>query len=150
MNELGRPSVTVLDDKRPEGPLILIAEDQAMTRLMTKGILKQAGFNNIMMASDGAEAVRILHEHKFDLVICDWNMPNALGIDILRAMRRGEKNKTAPFIMLTSETGAVHVTQALDAGVSDYITKPFTSEVLVAKVVGALKKNKNAPAAADK
>ncbi|HQH28948.1 MAG TPA: response regulator [Oligoflexia bacterium] len=142
MDAQSRPTVTRLDDQRPEGPLILVAEDQAATRLMIKGILKQFGLSNVMMTSEGGETTRLLQTEKFDLIICDWHMPNVLGIDILRVVRRSEINGGAPFIMVTSETNAASVAAALDSGVTDYITKPFTAEILISKVQRALKAGK--------
>ncbi|NLF25429.1 MAG: response regulator [Deltaproteobacteria bacterium] len=113
---------------------ILVVDDYAMTRSMVQSILKSAGFRNITQADDGATAVRRLREQKFDLVICDWRMPKMSGVDFLKYVRSLDSHKHVPFLMLTAEVTHSAVKEAVEAGVTDYIAKPFTADVLLQKV----------------
>lgn len=123
---------------------ILVVDDQAMTRTMLKGTLKNLGYDQVISAEDGADALDRLSRDPFDLIICDWNMPVIKGIDVLRRVRADERTKKIPFIMLTAEANIECVKAAVAAGVTDYIAKPFTSEVLAKKVHHVLKNARGA------
>ena len=119
---------------------ILVVDDHALTRAMVQSILKSAGFGEIIHADNGEMAIKRISEQHIDLVVCDWNMPNVSGIDVLRFIRKNEAYKTIPFIMLTAEAYRRNVKEALEAGVTDYVVKPFTPDVLLEKVEGVVKK----------
>ncbi len=113
---------------------ILIVDDFSTMRRIEKNILKHLGFNEIDEAGDGAEALQKLKSKKYDFVISDWNMPNMEGIELLRAVRADEDLKTLPFLMVTAEAEKASVLLAIKEGVSNYVVKPFTEEVIKAKI----------------
>ena len=113
---------------------VLVVDDFATMRRIVKGVLKQLGFNNIIEAEDGDQALKQLHKEKVGLIVSDWNMPNMTGLDLLKAVRADEKLKDTPFLMVTAEGQKENVVQAVQAGVSNYIVKPFTPETFSAKL----------------
>jgi two-component system, chemotaxis family, chemotaxis protein CheY len=119
---------------------ILVVDDFSTMRRILKSCLQQLGFTNITEADDGANALTKLHSKEFKLIISDWNMPNMMGIDLLKAVRADEKYKTVPFVMVTAEGLKENVVAALQAGASNYVVKPFTADVLGQKL-GAVFKN---------
>ena len=119
---------------------ILVVDDFATMRKVIKNLLKQVGYENIVEAEDGVLALRVLKSQKIDLVISDWNMPNMTGLELLKAVRGDEDLKTTPFLMVTAEALQDNVIAAVKAGVSNYIVKPFTAEVLNEKIIKILEK----------
>jgi two-component system chemotaxis response regulator CheY len=113
---------------------ILVVDDFSTMRRIVKNCLSQLGFKNITEAEDGQIALNKLLEGNFELVISDWNMPNMMGIDLLRAVRANEKLKSLPFLMVTAEAQKENVIEAAKAGVSNYIVKPFTADALQTKL----------------
>jgi two-component system chemotaxis response regulator CheY len=123
-------SLDAVDKKIP----ILIVDDFSTMRRIVKTCLRQLGFENIAEAEDGQVALSKLQCSEFKLVISDWNMPNMMGIDLLKAVRADEKLKALPFLMVTAEAQKENVLEAAKAGVSNYIVKPFTADQLQAKL----------------
>ena len=119
---------------------ILIADDYALTRDLVRSILKQLGFLNVVTAEDGRKALDKIRNEQIDFVICDWNMPEMSGFEVLRAVRADANIKNIPFLMLTAEAYKENVEAALKAGVSDYIVKPFSAQVLTDKLEGLMRK----------
>lgn len=119
---------------------ILIVDDHALTRTMVKAILRGIGFEHVVQAESGANAVQVVMSEPVDLVICDWNMPDGNGIEVLRTLRADTRFKKLPFLMLTAEAYRENVTAAMEAGVTDYVIKPFTSDVLIDKLETTLRK----------
>lgn len=113
---------------------ILVVDDFATMRRIVKTCLKQIGFNNITEAEDGQVALQRLNENEFQLIISDWNMPNMMGIDLLKAVRADNRLKTIPFLMVTAEAQKENILEAAKAGVSNYIIKPFTPDTLQQKL----------------
>lgn len=113
---------------------ILIADDHTLTRDMIRSILRQLGFQNLLTVDDGKKAFEELQRARYDLVISDWNMPTCSGIELLRAMRADKAFREIPFLMLTAEAYRENVVEAVKAGASDYISKPFTAQTLSEKV----------------
>ena len=113
---------------------ILIVDDFESMRRIVKGTLKSIGFSNFIEAEDGVIALKKLEKEKVDLIISDWIMPNMDGLDFLKAVKGNEKLKKIPFIMVTAEGQKGNVLEAINAGVNNYIVKPFTSETLQAKL----------------
>jgi two-component system chemotaxis response regulator CheY len=113
---------------------ILIVDDFATMRKVIRNLLKQGGFENIVEAEDGVAALKILQSQKVDFVISDWNMPNMSGLELLKAVRGSDDLKELPFLMVTAEALKDNVVAAVKAGVSNYIVKPFTAEVLTEKI----------------
>ena len=119
---------------------ILVVDDFATMRKVIRNLLKQVGYENIVEAEDGVLALRVLKSQKIDFVISDWNMPNMTGLELLKAVRADEDLKTTPFLMVTAEALQDNVIAAVKAGVSNYIVKPFTAEVLNDKITKILEK----------
>ncbi len=120
---------------------ILIVDDFATMRKVIRNLLKQVGYENIVEAEDGAIALRTLKAQKVDFVISDWNMPNMSVLELLKAVRADEELNSTPFLMVTAEALQENVIAAVKAGVSNYIVKPFTAEVLnskIEKILGSL------------
>ena len=113
---------------------VLIVDDFATMRRIMKNVLRQIGFANITEAEDGKAALRELKKDTFDLILCDWNMPEMQGIDLLRAVRQDEVYKGIPFVMVTAEAQKENILEAVKAGVSSYVVKPFTAETINEKL----------------
>ena len=114
---------------------VLIVDDYKTMLRIIRNLLKQIEFNNVEEASDGADALAKLRTGNFGLVISDWNMAPMTGLDLLRSVRGEEKLKRIPFIMVTAESKTENVIAAKQAGVSNYIVKPFNADTLRAKIV---------------
>ena len=118
---------------------VLVVDDFASMRRIVKNVLKQMGFTKIIEADDGSVALQVLKKEEIGLVLCDWNMPRMTGIDLLKAVKSDEDLKDIPFLMVTAEGQKDNVVEAVQAGVSNYIMKPFTAEAMeerVKKVLG--------------
>ena len=113
---------------------ILVVDDMTTMRRIVKNILKQLGFANIEEAENGQEALQKLRAEPFGFVVSDWNMPVMTGIDMLRAIRADEKLKVIPVLMVTAEAQQANLVEAIQAGVSNYIVKPFTAETMQEKL----------------
>lgn len=117
----------------------LIVDDFATMRRIIRNLLRQLGYSSIDEAEDGAVALRKLESQEFDFIICDWNMPNMTGIELLREVRSNDALKELPFLMVTAEAIKENIIEAVKAGVSNYIVKPFTADVLQSKIEAILK-----------
>ena len=104
---------------------VLVADDMQSMRGIIKAALKSAGVVDIVDVPDGEIAIQHLKSKPTDLVVCDWDMPKVSGLEVLQWVRDNEALKTLPFILLTANNQAGHVKEAILAGVTDYITKPF-------------------------
>ncbi|MGE5790155.1 MAG: chemotaxis response regulator CheY [Syntrophaceae bacterium] len=113
---------------------ILIVDDFATMRKVIRNLLKQGGFENVVEAEDGVAALKVLKSQPVDFIISDWNMPNMSGLELLKAVRSDDELKALPFLMVTAEALKDNVVAAVKAGVSNYIVKPFTAEVLNEKI----------------
>ena len=113
---------------------VLIVDDFATMRRILKNILKQIGFSNIAEADDGKTALAKLKDRKFDLVLCDWNMPEMSGLELLQNIRSDDALKDTPFVMVTAEAQKDNILDAVKAGVSNYVVKPFTAETIGEKL----------------
>jgi len=113
---------------------ILVVDDMSTMRRIVKNIMKQLGFANVEEAENGEEALIKLRAESFGFIISDWNMPIMTGIELLRAVRADDKLKAIPLLMVTAEAQKENLIEAIQAGVSNYIVKPFTAEVLQEKM----------------
>jgi two-component system chemotaxis response regulator CheY len=113
---------------------ILVVDDFATMRKVVKGCLRNLGFSNIEEAEDGVKALEKLKSLEFKLIVSDWNMPNMMGIDFLKAVRSDPSTTKIPFLMVTAEAQKENVIAAAQAGVSNYIVKPFTLEQMQEKL----------------
>lgn len=117
---------------------VLIVDDYATMLRIIKNLLKQIGFENVEEATDGGAALQMMKLKKYGLVISDWNMQPVTGIEFLRNVRKDVELKATPFIMVTAESKADNVLEARNAGVSNYIVKPFSGEILKGKIASVL------------
>lgn len=118
---------------------ILIVDDYNTMLRIIKNLLKQLGFNNVDEASDGSMALEKLKGKSYGLVISDWNMEPMTGLDLLKTVRGSNDNyKNVPFIMVTAESKTENVIAAKQAGVNNYIVKPFNAETLKSKMASVL------------
>jgi two-component system chemotaxis response regulator CheY len=113
---------------------VLVVDDFATMRRIVKGVLRQLGFSNIIEAEDGNAALNELKKEKIGLIVSDWNMPNMTGLDLLKAVRGDGNLKSIPFIMVTAEGQKENVIEAVKAGVTNYVVKPFTPETFGEKL----------------
>jgi len=123
-----------VDKKLP----IMIVDDYATMLRILKNLLRQLEFENVDEATDGGAALHKLRLGKFGLVISDWNMQPMTGLELLKNVRADAQLKHLPFIMITAESKTENVVAAKQAGVSNYIVKPFTAETLKAKMESVL------------
>jgi len=117
---------------------ILVVDDYSTARRIARSLLKQLGFENIDEASDGSEALTKLRGKIYGLIMSDWGMEPMTALELLKQVRADEKLKTIPFIMVASESKPENVMAAKNAGVSNYIIKPFNAETLKTKMKTAL------------
>lgn len=112
---------------------VLVVDDSATMRRILVNSLQRIGYSECLEASDGRDAVE-----KFDssiqFVITDWNMPNMSGLDLARALRAHPDGKTVPILMVTTRSVKEDIIAAIQAGVNNYIVKPFTPQVLKEKI----------------
>lgn len=126
---------------------ILIVDDFEQLRDNLRNGLESLGFNRIDEGINGEEGLRLLREAKaanmpFDIVFSDWNMPVMTGIQFLEAVRADEAFKNLPFVLVTSETDANSVEEALRKGVTEFIPKPYTPQMLSSKLTRIFSKIK--------
>jgi len=117
----------------------LVVDDSAVMRKVLIGALGRANITDIDQAADGQEAVAATEANDYNLVLMDWNMPNMLGIDAVRAIRAN--GKTMPIIMVTTEAEKSRVIDALKAGAQNYVIKPFEPATIVSKIQDVLAKS---------
>ncbi|MDX2103572.1 MAG: response regulator [Alphaproteobacteria bacterium] len=115
-------------------PILIVDDYKTMLRII-RNLLKQLGFDNVDEASDGSSALQRLRDKPFGLVISDWNMEPMTGLQLLKEVRADAKLKHIPFIMVTAESKTENVIAAKEAGVTNYIVKPFNAETLKQKMV---------------
>ena len=118
---------------------VLIVDDFATMRRILKNILKQLGFKNLLEADDGTTAYDILENQDVDLIISDWNMPKMTGLELLKKVRASDQYSKTAFLMVTAEAQKQNVIEAVQAGVSNYVVKPFTAEAISEKLEKILK-----------
>jgi two-component system chemotaxis response regulator CheY len=114
-------------------PVLIVDDYRTMLRII-RNLLKQIDIENVEEASDGQEALNKLRAGSFGLVISDWNMAPMTGLDLLKEVRADARLKDTPFIMITAESKTENVVAAKQAGVSNYIVKPFNAETLREKI----------------
>ena len=118
-------------------PVLVVDDYKTMLRIITN-LLDLIGFNNVDQATNGEAALAKLRNKTFGLVISDWNMEPMTGLELLREVRTDAKLKETPFIMVTAESKTENVVLAKEAGVSNYIVKPFNAGTLKSKIASVL------------
>ena len=117
---------------------ILIVDDYKTMLRIINNLLRQLGFVNIDEATDGTMALDLFNKKKYGLVISDWNMEPMSGLDLLKSVRALNDNQSVPFIMVTAESKTENVVAAKQAGVNNYIIKPFNADTLKTKLTAVL------------
>ena len=118
---------------------VLIVDDFATMRKIERNILGQLGIKNVDEADDGSTALPKLQSNPYDVVLLDWNMPTMSGLELLKAIRSDDSLKSIPVIMVTAEALKDNIVAAAQAGVNDYVVKPFTAGALEEKLKKVLK-----------
>jgi len=111
---------------------VLVADDSGTMRKIIIRSLNAVGITSVVEAADGAQAVALFKPGAFDLVLTDWNMPGKTGLEVIKEIRA--QDAKVPVIMITTEAEKQRVLAAIQAGVSDYLVKPFTAETLREKL----------------
>ncbi len=114
------------------GTRVLVADDSSTMRKIILRSLQAVGVTEVTEAQDGAEAVTQFAPGKFDMVLTDWNMPGKSGLEVVEDIR--SRDAKVPILMVTTEAEKARVVQAIQAGVSDYLVKPFTADTLREKL----------------
>ncbi|MEN6459495.1 MAG: response regulator [Thermoguttaceae bacterium] len=107
---------------------VLLADDSAVMRKIIRRLLEDVGVQLATEAADGEEAVSLFKADQYDLVLTDWNMPNKTGLDVVREIRA--MGSTIPIIMITTEGEKERIADAIFAGATDYLVKPFDQNKL--------------------
>lgn len=117
---------------------VLVVDDYKSMVRIVRGMLNQLGFINVDDAPDGAAAMALLKEKTYGLVLSDWNMQPVTGLELLKQVRAEEKTRATPFVMVTAEAKVENVIAARQAGVNNYVIKPFTLAVLKQKLTSVV------------
>ena len=117
---------------------VLIVDDYKTMLRIVKNLLNQIGFTNVDEAEDGSSALQKVKGKEYGLIISDWNMQPMTGLQLLQEVRADAKLKHIPFIMVTAESKTENVIAAKQAGVNNYIVKPFNAAVLKGKIATVL------------
>ena len=118
-------------------PILIVDDYKTMLRIV-RNLLKQLGFDNVDEATDGSQALQKLRSKPFSLVISDWNMEPMSGLQLLKECRADTQLKEIHFIMVTAESKTENVVAAKQAGVDNYIVKPFNAATLKKKLTAVL------------
>jgi len=118
-------------------PILIVDDYRTMLRII-RSLLRQLGYTNVDEATDGSMALQKLKTKPYGLIISDWNMQPMSGLELLKAVRADPELAHIPFIMVTAEGKRDNVITAKEAGVSNYIVKPFNAETLRQKVEAVL------------
>jgi two-component system, chemotaxis family, chemotaxis protein CheY len=119
---------------------VLVVDDYKTMTKIVANLLKTIGFKEVVELNDGASALQALRKDRFGLVISDWNMEPMTGLQLLQECRKDAQLAKIPFIMITAESKTENVIAAKQAGVDNYIVKPFNAETLKSKVESVLNK----------
>ena len=117
---------------------ILIVDDQVTVRHIVAAICQKLGAENVDVASDGVEALQMMQDRSYDVMIVDWNMEPVNGIALLRAVRGDARTAGSKFLIMTARQDAASVVHAKKAGIDAYIVKPFSPAALQEKLLAIL------------
>ncbi len=120
---------------------ILVVDDARFIRERVTSMVRESFPDfTVMAVENGSQAIRAMQQKQFNLILCDWEMPETSGLEVLQWCRSQDSYKQTPFLMVTSRGEREYVLKAIQSGVNDYLGKPFTREQLVQKMVKALSK----------
>lgn len=114
---------------------VLIVDDFSTMRRIIRGLLREMGCHNAEEAEDGAMALERMKVDKFDVVVCDINMPNVTGFDLLKAAKADDKLKHIAFLMVTAEACKEDIVLAAKSGAAGYLVLPFSKSTLEGKLL---------------
>lgn len=137
LNEVDRESVQPSDERYS----ILVVDDMATNRMLVRTALNNSKYK-ILEAKDGEEALQLLNDHTVDVVLLDVNMPGMNGFEVCKRIRRTEQMKLLPVIMLTSEEDTDSIVNGINSGATDYLTKPFHPNELMARLAAAAERSR--------
>ncbi|HEY8725965.1 MAG TPA: response regulator [Gaiellaceae bacterium] len=120
-------------------PLVLVADDEEDIRALVAFRLERAGYE-VITAADGAEALTLATTRLPDLVVLDMMMPKATGLEVTRSLRGQDETKDIPVILLTARAQEADVARGFEAGVDDYVKKPFSPQDLQLRVQALLER----------
>lgn len=123
----------------PDKAVVMLVDDMQAMRMLTRTALKHMGFKKFVECANGAEALKRLKLMNVDLIVCDWDMPEMNGLELLRLVRGDQRTKALPFVMLTANSSADLIHECISAGVDSYIVKPFQPVALCKKINRMLK-----------
>ena len=118
---------------------ILVVDDSSTMRRIIINALNSVGFSDYVEAANGREGIEKLSSGPVDLIITDWNMPEMTGLDFIRAVRANDSTKRIPALMVTTNAAQEDITEAMEAGVDNYLVKPFTPGSIKDKIQLAVK-----------
>lgn len=122
---------------------ILLIDDSGTMRKIQRNVLASMGYNDIVEAEDGEDAIRKMKEHNFaiDLILCDWNMPKMDGITFVKKINAVPNLAKIPILMVTTEGEKSKVVEAVQAGARGFVVKPFTKELLSTRIKEIINRN---------
>jgi CheY-like chemotaxis protein len=121
---------------------LLLVDDSKSMLLVLEGLLKGKGFGKITTALNGESALSCLRSGKFDVILCDWDMPVMNGMQLLKEVKADAELKEIPFLMVTMHTDRNDILKAIRAGVDDYVVKPVQVGSLVKKIADVVRKKR--------
>ncbi len=124
---------------------ILVVDDDSVVNMVARDLLRELGFGaeNVFEAYDGEEGLKLARRLDFALIISDWKMPVMDGIGLLTAIRAEEKTKSVPFLMITTDNDRLRVSEAVRAGATGFLPKPFTPHDFSEKIRVIFKDNED-------
>jgi len=111
---------------------VLVVDDASIIPRLIKNTLAQSVYSDVLEATNGREAVNTAKKEKLDLILMDWNMPEVTGLEAVQSIRAS--GNTAPIVMVTTEAEKQRVVTAVQAGINDYLVRPFTPDALIDRV----------------
>ena len=124
----------------PEKSVVMLVDDMQAMRMLTRSALKHMGFKKFVECANGVEAIKRLKLMNVDLVVCDWDMPEMNGLELLHEVRADDRLKSLPFMMLTANSSADLIHECISAGVDSYMVKPYQPAALCKRINSLLKK----------
>lgn len=114
--------------------VIITVDDSSTMRRIIKNTLQKLGFDTVLEAGNGVEALEVMSKNSIDMIVTDWNMPEMDGLTFVKTVRQKDEYKDLPILMITTEAAKEDILTALRSGVNNYVVKPFTPETLQEKV----------------
>ncbi len=118
----------------PDTLKILVVDDHMLMRSMAENYCRAMGLENVQQTNGGEQAVKLIQSNHYDLVLLDWGMPDLQGIDALKLLRADRKNDKTAIVMVTAESEDSRLIEALEAGATSYLVKPFSQEDFEKKI----------------